>query len=337
MTHNGLTVRESSHAVGVVIGKFNPPHLGHLHLIEQAAAQVQQLFVIVCDRPDQTIRAARRAAWLQADAPGNAAVMLTPDDLPELSEPWAKRVLEILPTPPSIAFTSEPWGSAWAAHMGAIHVAVDEHRNTVPISATRIRADLGGNFQWLIPAARQALARRVAVVGAESTGKSTLAEALARELRSIWVPEHGRWYWEGRRYLSDQSWTSDEFRRIASSQIRLANDLARRASTGLVIADTDALVTAVWHERYLGSSDPEIETLASSSTPDLYLVCAPDFDWVQDGTRESERHRMAMHAGILERVGRARCQAALLQGSQEGRLAKALESVRPLQAFAALL
>ena len=87
--------------------------------------------------------------------------------------------------------------------MGARHHSVDARRTTFPISGTALRAELGAHFAWLVPAARAELARRIVLVGAESTGKTTMAEELAAELGSVWVPEHGRWYWEGRRYRAD--------------------------------------------------------------------------------------------------------------------------------------
>ena len=56
---------------GVVIGKFNPPHLGHLFLIETAAARVERLFVLVCDRQDQSIPATQRRRWLEEVVPAS--------------------------------------------------------------------------------------------------------------------------------------------------------------------------------------------------------------------------------------------------------------------------
>lgn len=320
-------------STGIAVGKFNPPHLGHLHLIERAAARVDHLFVLLCDHPSHSLSAEQRRSWLVDAAPSNVTVLVTPDDLPLANAPWARRALELLPSAPAVAFTSEAWGPDWAALMGADHVMIDLDRTTVPISATEIRADLGTHFRWLLPAARAALAHRVVVIGAESTGKSTMAEALARELATVWVPEHGRWYWEGRRYLHEQSWTSDELRRIAAAQRRLEQDLARRSSNGVVIVDTDALVTAVWHERYLGVPDPELDKLVTRLVPDLYLVCCPDFDWVQDGTRESKAQRTSMHESVTARAEASGAQVAYLRGSQEARLAAALAFVRPLTRF----
>lgn len=324
-------------SVGVTIGKFNPPHLGHVHLIERGASEVDHLFVVLCDRIDQTLSAEDRSEWLRDACPANVTILTTPDDLPTANEPWAERVLGLLPHAPTIAFTSELWGADWAALMDAEHVLVDLDRDRVPISSTRIRADLSAHFSWLVPAARRALARRVVLVGAESTGKSTMAESLARELNTVWVPEHGRWYWEGRRHLPDQSWDTDEFRRIARAQRQLEADLARRATNGIVVSDTDALVTAAWHERYTGSRDPDLERLAAEVSPDLYLVCAPDFAWVQDGTRESREFRATMHEAMLERAESSTAEVVCLTGSHEERLDQAREAVGPLTRFPALV
>lgn len=324
------------HRTGVVVGKFNPPHLGHLHLIATGAAMVDHLFVILGDRSDQTIPAARRAAWIEDAAPTNVSVIVTPDDLPAANEPWAQRALELLPAAPDVAFTSEPWGSGWAALMGADHVLVDEPRLAHPISGTALRADLRAGFPWLLPAARADLARRVVVVGAESTGKTTLASDLARQLGTVWVPEHGRTYWEGRRHLVDQTWSTDELRRIARAQRRHEDDLARCAVAGVVIADTDALVTAVWHERYLAGVDEELDALAVATTPDLYLVCRPDFPWVQDGTRESEAQRGEMHRSMRDRASRSGARLVELTGPHDVRMADALGAIDRLTAFEAL-
>lgn len=315
------------------MGKFNPPHLGHLHMVEAGAREVDRFYVLLCDRRGQTIPAESRAMWLADAAPENVIVLTTPDDLPEANEPWAARALEVLPEAPTLAVTSELWGEGWAAAMGADHLLVDLDRSIHPISGTALRSNLASAFDQLVPAARAALAKRVVVVGAESTGKSTLAEAIARELRTVWVPEHGRWYWEGRRHLSDQAWTTDEFRRIAVAQRRLEDDLARKASGGLLIADTDAIVTAVWHERYLGHHDRALDDMAAATEPDLYLICDDGIPWVQDGTRESESARRWMQEAVVRRARASRAAVAELAGTAAERLAQAIEIVQPLATF----
>lgn len=311
----------------MAVGKFNPPHLGHAHLLTEGARHVDRLYVLLADRPDQTISARTRAEWLQDALPGNVTIIVTPDDLPEANEPWAARALEVLPEPPSIAVTSEPWGPGWAEAMGARHLSVDVARTTVPISGTALRNDLQANFAWLVPAARAGLARRIVIAGAESTGKTTLAEALAHHYRTVWVPEYGRFYWNGRRHLTDQRWAANEFTHIARTHHEIADHIARNAARGLVVLDTDALVTDVWRRRYLGDGDPELLSLAKETLPALYLVCAPDFDWIQDGTRESETHRDAMHADTLGAIAALGVEQVALTGSHQERLAAAIEAV----------
>lgn len=289
---------------GVAVGSFNPPHAGHVDLVAAALEQTRQLHVLVRERADQSISGADRAAWL-ADAvdvqPGRLVVHITPDDLPDEPEPWAERALAVLPTAPEVAFTDAADGLAWASAMGAAHVVVDPKPGAQPISAAALRGDLAGSFDHLVPAARASLCRRVVLAGAESTGKTTLAAQLARELGTAWVPEHRRLYVEGRRTLPDASaWASWELATIARTQQRLIQDMARLSRRGWLIADTDALATAVWHRRQLGRRSPVVEHLAAMSRPDLYVVCAPDLPWTDDGARGSAAERAAMHLDTLD-------------------------------------
>jgi nicotinamide riboside kinase len=105
----------------------------------------------------------------------------------------------------------------------------------------------------------------------------------------------------------------------------------------VVISDTDALVTAVWHERYLGFPDPDVEAGLSDSRPDLYLLCSPDFAWVQDGTRESNHRRDWMHEAMAERTRATGAEVVVLTGPPEQRLAQVHETVRPLTTFPKLI
>ena len=322
--------------VGVTVGKFNPPHLGHAHLVNTAAAQCEQVFVLCGDRSDQTLPAEDRATWLGDAVDDNVTILVTPDDIAEANEPWARRALEVLPERPQVAFTSEEWGPGWASAMGCRHVSVDLPRATHPVSATMLRSDLAANFGQLVPAARAALARRVVLVGAESTGKTTLAEALAERLRTVWVPEVGRYYALGRSTAGEPRWRSDEFERIAQAQCRLEDDLARLADHGVLVADTDALVTAVWQRRY-GCGDSEtVDRISSARVPDLYVVCDTDIEWSQDGTRESGSQREWMQQAMVDRVVESGAPHVLLRGSLDDRLADALEAIRPFAEFGEL-
>ncbi len=133
-------------ATGLVIGRFCPPHLGHSHLIASAARQVERLVVFVNTRDDEPIPGELRAAWLARLHP-EATVVEVRHDLPtdfddlELWERWVAlfRSRWPLATGPHVVFSSEPYGIELARRLGAVAVAVDPERATVPVSATMVR------------------------------------------------------------------------------------------------------------------------------------------------------------------------------------------------------
>lgn len=318
--------------LGVTIGKFLPFHLGHRYLIDRARADVRHLVVIVAEHAAQTLSGTDRARWIAEEHP-DVDVIVTPDDLPEQPQPWAARTLDLLDGRlPDIAFTSEHYGAAWAAEMGCAHRCIDLSRSTFPVRGVDIRHDLVSGWELLAPATKAGLCRRVVLNGAESTGKTTLAAALAARLETVWVPECGRTYWEGRRYRRDQSWEAAEFVRIVEQQAALEDALAR-LSRCVLFADTDALASAVWAERYLGQLPDALLAMAACRAPDLTLICAPDLRWVQDGTRESQGERLAMHhrtIALCEQLGR---RWTCIEGQGDQRLQQALTAVEPLFEF----
>ena len=110
--------------------------------------------------------------------------------------------------------------------------------------------------------------KRVCLLGAESTGKTTLARTLAAEYDTVWNPEFGRPYTEiGRN--PDAPWTSDEFTHIARIQCWYEDTLARSARE-VIFCDTDAFTTALFHQVYLGEPTHAFDDLLERRY-DLYL------------------------------------------------------------------
>jgi HTH-type transcriptional repressor of NAD biosynthesis genes len=320
--------------LGVTIGKFFPFHLGHDLLVREAKARCDRLVVLVGWKPGQALPGELRAGWIREAHP-DVEVLLVLEDVPDAPEPWARRTLEELRgRRPDVAFTSEPYGEPWAAAMGCRHEAIDVARARVPTSGTALREDLGANWEFLTPPAKAHFARRVVVLGVESSGTTTLAAALAERFRTVCVPEVGRAWWEARRHLQ-APWTEADFLAIARGQAALEDDLARLANR-TVICDTDPLATTVWHRRYLGrrtvAGQGALEAFAATRTADLHLLTAPDFPFVQDGTREDGPHRAEMHGWFKDALsGRPFLE---LTGSPEARLAAATAAIEPLLRWA---
>lgn len=299
-------------ATGLVLGKFLPVHAGHLHLIDSAAAACDELTVAVQARSDEPIDLATRLGWMAELRPEVRVVGVVADHRIDLDDDatwrwWVACTLEQYradgrPGAPDAVFTSEAYGDELGRRLGAVHVAVDPGRTAVPVSGTAVRADPRAAWAHLPGPVRGHLARRAVLVGAESTGKTTLAARLAQRYATTWVPEHGRVHTE-RKWAAegpDAPWRTDEFVDIARRQRADEEAGARAAEGGLVVCDTDALATAVWHERYVGDRSPQVEAIAAERLGDLYLLCRDDVDWVDDGLRDGEHLRAWMTARFVE-------------------------------------
>ena len=313
---------------GLVIGKFYPPHRGHRLLIETAQAQVDRLTVIVCDTPGQTIPARLRADWLREIHPRVEVMVIDDRYDAQDSRVWAENCRLWLGYAPDAVFTSEAYGAPFAAFLGSRHVAVDPDRIRVPCSGTAIRRDPLAHWGFLEPCVRAYYVPRIAVVGAESTGTTTLAQALAAHFGTVWVPEYGRDYWAAKVARAEQdAWRTQEFVHIAEEQNRL-EDAAARAANRLLFVDSPAFATALWHERYLGFRAPEVDAVGGDRPYHAFLLTGDEIHFVQDGFRDGEHIRHQMHAEFIEWLETKGRPFLLLSGPPERRLAAAVNYIK---------
>jgi HTH-type transcriptional repressor of NAD biosynthesis genes len=165
---------------------------------------------------------------------------------------------------------------------------------------------------------------RVCLLGAESTGKTTLAAELAAAYGTLWVPEYGRVYTDVGR-PRDAPWRSEEFEHIARVQCWYEDFLAGFADRVLV-CDTDAFTTALFHEAYLGEPARGFEDLAAR-VYGLYIICGLDVPWKRNGLREFEAVRRRHHAAYVEHARASGSPWLLVKGPPEARLAAAQAAV----------
>ena len=166
--------------------------------------------------------------------------------------------------------------------------------------------------------------KRVCLLGAESTGKSTLARALATRYRTLWNPEYGRPYTQLGR-PPQAPWTGWEFMHIARIQCWYEDFLATMANR-VLFADTDAFTTAVFHEVYLGTPATGFEDLVDRPY-DLFVVCGLDVPWRHDGIREFEEQRRWMQERYLERARTSGRRWLVVEGPLERRVEEAAGAV----------
>ena len=233
---------------------------------------------------------ANRERWLQARHPnvravvlddGRLAALCAQRDLPPRTLPhndaesdahrafvgWL--LLDVLDTDVDAVFTSEQYGDGFAAsltrqyrarrsrHGGVAHILVDIDRRAVPVSGSEVRADAAAHRHLVAPEVYADLVPRVALLGAESSGKTTLAKALAARLGTAWVGEYGRERWQEVGGIL----SAHELVRIGRVQVEREIEAAQAAS-GWLVCDTSPLTTLVYCLLDHGDAPAELRALA---------------------------------------------------------------------------
>jgi NadR type nicotinamide-nucleotide adenylyltransferase len=316
----------------LVLGKFLPPHAGHVFLAETARSQSDEVIVLLLAHPDEPIPIDLRHRWLEEILPwatvrsGLATHPIDYED-PAVYDLWAATIKEVIGRESvDVLLTSESaYGDRTAERLGARHVLVDPERLSVPVSGTAVRHDPFGHWAYLAPCVRAWYAKRVCLLGAESTGTTTMASRLAEVYDTVWVPEYGREY-SVPKDQRGEPWTTDEFISIARRQQELEDEAARRANR-ILFCDTDALATALWHEQYLGTEAPEVVAIAWSRQYDLTLLTAADYPWIDDGSRNSDAARQRMQRRFEVELARRPEPVVELRGSVAVRTRAAVEAI----------
>lgn len=142
---------------------------------------------------------------------------------------------------------------------------------------------------------------RICVIGPESTGKSSLAEFLAQQFNTAWVPEFAREYIGN----LDRPYAQYDLLEIAHGQVQLEEQRLPGAS-GMVIMDTNLLVLKVWSEHKYGNVQQEIMRLHNTRRYDLYLLTDIDLPWAEDPQREHPHlraHFMSVYRELIKSTG----------------------------------
>ncbi|MBW8770933.1 MAG: AAA family ATPase [Gemmatimonadetes bacterium] len=357
-----MSRREFDHAL--IVGKFYPPHAGHEYLVRTALQFSRRVTVLVLAASTEPLPMELRAQWLRQCFPDRdeLRVVAALDDVPvdyDDEAIWRAHV-DVMrralrsdaaahdepERPVDVVFSSEAYGETLARWFGARHVCLDRARALHPISATAIRQNLDTHWPALPAPVRAGLALRVALVGAESTGTTTLARDLCDALRTRggvwarteWVPEYGREYSVNLLAVArahdpaarpeDAVWTEEDFVEIACEQNRRENDAARRGGP-VLLCDTDAMATAIWHERYLGSRSASVERVAEAMPPRaLYLLTDhADVPFEDDGLRDGEHLRAWMNARFADVLRAGATPWHLVSGPPDERVRLALQHI----------
>ncbi|QHW34450.1 AAA family ATPase [Paenibacillus rhizovicinus] len=315
---------------GLTLGKFAPLHLGHQSMIEAAIRENDKVIVIIYDCPETTdIPLNVRAAWIRTLYPSpNVQVIEAWDgpaaagDTPEIKQLQERYILGKLNGKKIDRFySSEFYGEHMSIALGAENRQVDPGRKRIPVSGTQVRLAPYDNRAFLSPVVYRDHVVKAVFLGAPSTGKSTLAAHLSERLRTVWMPEYGREYWE--MHQIERRLTLEQLEAIAVGHIEREERLALDAREVLFI-DTNAITTYMFSHDYHGEATPELTRLAenASSRYDLVFLCDDDIPYDDTWDRSGEVHRQVFQKQIAADLQTRRIPYMLLRGTLEERAAQ---------------
>ena len=324
----GLLKLERRKAGALVLGRFDPPHLGHAYLLAAArAATDAKLIVCVFARTGDFIPVSARASALrellrhqkatvnEVPVPDNF-VTGSPD--PTRWGQWFKSTE--LQRDVGVLVSSDPNAEAFAKEVGLEFLLIDPARQAFPIRATTIRADPWASWDAILPPLHARFARLVGLIGPEGGGKTTVAGGLSAHFTTSVGLEYLARIASGvgrTMVPTDVSQDALQGQLDTNAQVRFT---ARRFG----IIDSDVANLKLWYERLFPGHKPF--ELKPKDWCHHYLLF-DDHPWTGDPAKDQpeQRKRMVHDAvKLLEANGRS---FSFIDGPREGRLQKSIDAI----------
>ncbi|MDN6081027.1 MAG: nicotinamide-nucleotide adenylyltransferase [Leuconostoc sp.] len=315
--------------IGVFFGTLAPMHVGHQAEIYKAAALNDGVVVIASgytnDRGYQIgLSVEKRFRYLReafSDETDIKVDYINEDNIPMMPDGWDEWTRIIVETVKrnivnkDATITFYPGEKDYKNQLetrlpknGQFKVSLMD-RTVLKISATDIRKDPIGNWDYINRVFRRHFAKKVTVMGSASTGKSTLVRRLARTSNSPFSEEYAREYQEKSNVSDEELVVKDYIRLIQGQYDANSREINSPANNGLTIFDTDAMVTKVYADMWLNDVDnaqlkPLFDNTIGEELIDLILLIPPVTPYVDDGfrnmTTSDNDSRWAFHRHLLE-------------------------------------
>lgn len=325
---------------GLILGKFLPPHRGHLHLIDSARRRCRRLVVVLGSLQREPIPGELRVRWLREIYPADRFADLRiehctdenpqyPEEHPDFWNIW-KRSLERF-VRPDVVFTSEAYGVQLAQVLGCKHEACDPGRAQFAVSGTAVREAPLQNWDFIPETVRPYFAQKILLTGPESVGKTTLARRLAEHFQTDWSPEYAREYIDRELKGDLEAFSLENVTPIACGQVAQEARLLQNCNR-VLFCDTDLLVTRIYSEFYLESCPEAVRREAALRDHDLTLMLDIDTPWVPDHQRDQPERREWFRDRFCEVYREHERDWVWIRGSWEERFQRAVEATEALLA-----
>ncbi len=313
--------------IGLTLGKYAPFHKGHQYVIDTMLRETDKAIVVIYDTDVTPIPLPVRANWIHTLYP-NVTVIEAWDGPVGYSHEREYEIREeqyikslIGDTQISAFYSSEYYGAHMSKALNCIDCRVDEAREVVPVSGTLIRENPYQYRDFINDVVYRDLIIKVVFLGAMSTGKSTITEALARRYHTTFASEYGRFYWT--EHQVDRRIGLEDFNNIATGHIRLEEQAFLR-SDKYCFVDTNAITTYMFALDY-HSKAPELLTrlaLENAFRYDLFFLCEDDIPYDDTWDRSGDQKRHIFHKQIIADLKQRNIPYISLKGTLEERIKK---------------
>jgi len=166
--------------------------------------------------------------------------------------------------------------------------------------------------------------KKISIVGPESSGKTTVARALAKLLKETFVKEYAREY-----LTKNKQYSIKDLKIISERQSKNINNANLKVKKYL-ITDTSIIDIRIWSEMKYNKCHNSIKTKAIEENFDLYLLCKPDLPWFEDPLRENPHDRKKLFNAFKLALKEKKAKYIILEGNLITRLLSALNSINKL-------
>jgi HTH-type transcriptional regulator, transcriptional repressor of NAD biosynthesis genes len=335
--------RENILKHGLTLGKYAPLHKGHQYVIDTALAEMDKVTVIIYDAPETTnVPLNVRSNWLKKIYPkinvveawdGPTEVGDTPG-IKKKHEDYIISKLKIRNV--THFYSSEFYGEHMSVALGAVNRLMDPERKANHISGKLIRENPFIHRKFLHPLVYRDLITNVVFLGAPSTGKTTIAERMAKEFGTTWMPEYGREYWE--KHQKNRRLSLAQLVEIAEGHLEREENLLSESNQYL-FADTNATTTFMFSLYYHATALPRLVELAEkcSSRYDVVFLCDTDIPYDNTWDRSGDTNRQVFHKQIIGDLLVRKIPYFVLSGDLETRVAKVKNVLSRFQKYKNLL
>jgi nicotinamide riboside kinase len=164
---------------------------------------------------------------------------------------------------------------------------------------------------------------RIAITGPESSGKTSLTNALGEALNGTVFPEFARTFLENLK----RNYVQPDLDQMCEGHLAQFD----QSENDLQLIDTDFIVLKIWSNVKFGSVSEEIKSAVSSNHFDLHILCTPDIPWEYDPLREHPNQRDELFELYKKELFSSSKLFIIVSGSLEERVKKSCEAIASIQ------